>query len=110
MGSHSSSGRKPETESPNESAVRICIDCSWDGTDPNLTEYNGDSYCQHFTPAYGESQGYFRGWGDAAVMNWPGLEILIKPNKTRTEFIVLAPFSQRRPVILYAEGGGWGMY
>jgi hypothetical protein len=111
MNSHfSAEHQSSETESESEQTKRICLDCSWHDAAQNLSAFNGHSYCQHFTPEYWESMGYLRGWGDAAVMNWPGLEILIKSSKSRTEFLILAPFSQRRPVILYGEGDAWGMY
>lgn len=86
----------------------ICFDCHAHHAE-RVPDPIPDGYiCEHFTPEYWEKQGYVRGWGDASVMNWPHLEILRKEVKRGdVSFVVLAPFSARRPVILEH---GWGMY
>src|SRR5216683_5241328 len=51
----------------------VCIDCLWhhQSTVEELKEIPMDGYCKHLTPEWWASQGWERGWGDAAVMRWP---------------------------------------
>lgn len=93
--------------------VYICLDCRWHSqTGPELAP--GGKYCVHFTPEFWVACGYERGWGDAAVRNWPHLEILRRYHKEggkgETEFVILAPHATRRPVILDGFGRAWGSY
>jgi hypothetical protein len=70
-----------------------------------------DRFCRHFTPEYWVRKGFDRGWGDAAVMNWPLLEVLRRQEASRTEFVLLAPYGTRRPVVLYSDDPrAWGAY
>lgn len=110
-------------------AIAICIDCNWhhqhskpipgltcradaghDGTPP------ADFICEHFCPEFWMERGFFRNWGDAAVMNWPHLEILRKDDEKEVVYVILAPFITRRPVTIYAKKGetpgqfSWGSY
>jgi hypothetical protein len=76
--------------------------------------------CEHWMPEYWESKGYVRNWGDAAVMNWPHLEVLRRETRSaemaEVEFLVLAPFALRRPLKLFANAEpnqrftAWGAY
>jgi hypothetical protein len=88
----------------------VCLDC-WlhSQTGPEMAP--DGTYCVHFTPEYWAERGYKRHWGDAAVMNWPHLEILRRETDDGgTEFVILAPHASRRPVILYGFGHAWGAY
>lgn len=101
----------------------ICMDCAL--RDEGATrESNGKippgQFCEHWRPEYWEARGYVRGWGDAAVMNWPQMEILRKEERTDSEvhvrFVILAPYALRRPVVIFATAGlearfhAWGAY
>ena len=72
--------------------------------------------CRHWRPSYWESKGFERNWGDAAVGNWPILEILRRAGAgrregQRTEFVILAPMFLRRPLIMYSsDPSAWGSY
>jgi hypothetical protein len=96
-------------------AVAVCLDCniervSREGPPVELPE---GFICEHFQPEYWESKGFKRNWGDAAVMNWPSLEILRKETATEWIYIILSPFSSRRPVMIYSSKDGkssWGGY
>ena len=85
-----------------------CFDCWAQSKDHSATLPN-DYICEHFRPEYWEERGFERNWGDAAVNNFPHLEILRREDKKRgeIEFVILAPYSARRPVLLM---GGWGVY
>jgi hypothetical protein len=86
----------------------ICLDCKLHQTSATLSSSHPE-YCVHFTPEFWAEQGYERDWGDAAVMNWPYLEILRQQTAQDCRFVVLAPHSQRRPVELYtSDPGAWG--
>lgn len=90
--------------------VTLCLDCNLHSTSAVLSSIHPD-YCVHFTPEYWVEQGYERDWGDAAVMNWPRLEILRQQTGQECRFAVLAPHSQRRPVELYSsDPHAWGVY
>jgi hypothetical protein len=77
----------------------VCIDCSLhhESTPKELRAIPKGGYCKHLTPEYWEKKGYQRGWGDAAVMAFPHLEILRKDGEEATEFIILNGVI-RRPV------------
>lgn len=98
----------------------MCLDCS-------LTEVVSISerFCLHWTPEHWEAKGFKRHWGDAAVSNWPQFEILrressdivaitFKPDTV--EYVILAPYQLRRPLIIYATSDAnfhltsWGSY
>lgn len=90
--------------------LKICLDCNLHSTMPALSSIY-PKYCVHFTPEHWVEQGYERDWGDAAVMNWPDLEILRRQTAKECLFVVLAPHSQRRPVVLHAnDPHAWGSY
>lgn len=87
----------------------ICIDCAWHST--NGPEMAPDGrYCIHFTPEYWEADGFERNWGDAAVKNWPHLEILRYRDGETTMFVILAPHVTRRPVLIECLGYASGTY
>ena len=67
----------------------VCLDCNVHSSHAVLSSIHPD-YCVHFTPEYWVGKGYERDWGDAAVMNWPNLEILRKEAGQDCEFLVLA--------------------
>ncbi len=67
-------------------------------------------YCVHFTPEYWEDQGFERDWGDAAVNNWPHLEILRHWDGGITMFVILAPHVTRGPVLIEGLGRAAGAY
>lgn len=98
----------PEAIDPEE--VVECFDCGLnDRRDSEIYGGNGKYYCRHFSPDYWVRHGYERNWGDAAVMNWPLMEILRRETTDRCEFVILAPQSTRGPVILHSsdpEAGG----
>jgi hypothetical protein len=78
---------------------QVCIDCRLHHSSP-LKEVRAipeGGYCKHLTPEYWENKGYERGWGDAAVCNFPELEILLKENDAGSSFIILNG-TLRRPV------------
>jgi len=84
-----------------------CLDCWSKSKDPNAT-LPDDFICKHFQPEYWVNQGFVRNWGDAAVNNFPHLEILRREiRRGEVEFVILAPYATRRPVIL---SHGWGIY
>lgn len=88
-------------------AQSICLDCQMHHPEL-IPDPIPDGYiCEHFTPEYWVGRGFERSWGDASVMNWPHLEILRKEVNDEVSFVILAPFSSRRPVVL---SHGWGMY
>lgn len=92
-------------------ADRICIDCQLQRDEPELSaEHIG--YCMHHTPEYWqERHGYVRAWGDAAVMQWPQMEILRKRTESGVEYLILAPATGiRRPVKLYMSVQSWGTF
>jgi len=90
--------------------LEICLDCKLHSIGAALSSMHPD-YCIHFTPEYWVEQGYERDWGDAAVMNWPHLEILRQQTGQDCRFVILAPHAQRRPVELYAsDPHAWGAY
>ena len=85
----------------------VCIDCSWHhgSTVEELTEIPIGGYCKHLTPEWWESQGWERGWGDAAVMQWPDLEILCRHDGNSHRYLILNG-ELRRPVkISFAKDG-----
>ncbi len=100
----------------------ICMDClnaRFDSNHKASTEDAPGFICEHWQPEHWESRGYQRDWGDAAVMNWPQMEILRKEEVTDQEmkvsFVILAPYAMRRPVIIYAKAPdnriwAWGSY
>jgi hypothetical protein len=89
---------------------KICLNCNLHSSRVVLSSIH-PSYCVHFTPEYWVDQGYERDWGDAAVMNWPHLEILRQQTGQDCRFVILAPHAQRRPVELYAsDPHAWGAY
>ena len=67
-----------------------------------------DYVCPCLDPEAYVKRGYERNWGDAAVMNWPHLEILKKETTEGYEFVVLSPAHTRRPVILHVIKGKGG--
>ena len=82
----------------------VCMDCRFSvGVDAQE-----EPSCPHFTPEYWESQGYKRNWGDAAVMMYPDLEILLKLDEHgQAAYVILAPACGiRRPVMLKDNWGG----
>lgn len=92
-----------------ENKQYICMDCAGDRT--NGPEMAPDGrYCVHFTPEHWEDQGFRRNWGDAAVKNWPHLEILRYRDGETTIFVILAPHVTRRPVLIECLGYAWGAY
>lgn len=102
------------SEEKREPKKYICLDCQFHDEDQE-GDFPGGDYCQHFKPEYWEAQGYERRWGDAAVMNWPHLEILKRvqfeeTDHPKTEFVVLAPHAARRPVVIYCYGLAHGAY
>lgn len=101
----------------------ICIDCVV--RDPELLRQANEGvpsghFCEHWRPEYWEARGYVRNWGDAAVMNWPHMEILRREHRTdqmdEISFIILAPNLLRRPLLIDAHAGpdtrlrAWGAY
>lgn len=95
-------------------AIAICLDCSVTNLDKPAPPVPEDGFiCYHFQPAHWVEKGFVRNWGDAAVMNWPKLEILRKETPNEWIYIILSPFSARRPVMLYSSKDGkssWGGY
>lgn len=98
----------------------VCIDCllsdDSSGSDPKIPLGH---FCKHWRPEFWESRGYLRNWGDAAVMNWPHMEILRSEERsddgTQVSFVILAPYAMRRPVVIRASTPGsnlhaWGSY
>lgn len=83
--------------------------CNW--RFPEAHTWRNKPYCPHFTPEWWEEQGYSRRWGDAAVNNFPHLEILRRETDEGCEFVVLAPDVTRRPVRIMTTdkqaGGGY---
>lgn len=85
----------------------VCIDCNLDhffkqAGASSLKEVRAipeGGYCKHLTPEYWAKKGYERGWGDAAVCNFPELEILLKENDEVSSFVILNG-TLRRPVII----------
>lgn len=111
-------------------AIAICIDCNWHhqhsqpipGLEcrPDSAGHVGeppiDFICEHFRPDHWVAKGFVRNWGDAAVMNWPHLEILRKEDGEEVQYVILCPLTTRRPVIIFAKKGdhqggfSWGSY
>jgi hypothetical protein len=103
-------------------AGSVCIDCLVGGSNiEELKRLESEGYiCEHWRPEFWESHGFVRDWGDAAVMNWPQLEVLRKElreqGRIEVTFIVLAPYVLRRPLKLYAHADScaelsvWGAY
>jgi len=92
-----------ETKELSEGSMEkhICIDCILHPAS-SLKEVQAipeGGYCKHLTPEYWEREGYERGWGDAAVCNWPQLEILLKQNDEESSFLILNG-TLRRPVTI----------
>ena len=99
--------------------VSICIDCDMHhqhtGPLPGLTCNKSGSgachegtppkgfICEHFDLTYWVDQGFVRNWGDAAVSNWPYMEILRRDKDGRVEYVILAPYMLRRPVTIWAD-------
>ena len=79
----------------------VCIDCYPLHPRPlkELRAIPEGGYCKHLTPEYWTKKGYDRGWGDAAVCNFPELEILLKENDSVSSFIILNG-TLRRPVTI----------
>lgn len=77
----------------------VCIDCHFHKSSPleELQAIPGGGYCKHLTPEYWAKKGYHRGWGDAAVCNFPELEILRREADEVSGFIILNG-TLRRPV------------
>jgi hypothetical protein len=92
-----------------ENGRYICMDCAGDRTNGPEMAQDG-RYCVHFTPEYWEDQGFERNWGDAAVKNWPHLEILRHWDGGMTMFVILAPHVTRGPVLIDCVGRAWGAY
>lgn len=80
-----------------------------------------DFICAHFQPDYWEKKGYRRHWGDAAIGNWPYIEILRgefdEQRRKVVKFVILMPFFTRRPIEIDAPVGTgvipneiWGSY
>lgn len=102
----------------------VCLDCDMRGVQNRLAGLRTgtpvdpaqeDQTCRHFRPEYWEEKGFKRGWGDAAVMNWPYLEILRREGEGSVEYVVLSPLFTRRPVTIYAHAAkegidSWGSY
>jgi hypothetical protein len=85
----------------------VCIDCLWhhESTVEELTEISIGGYCKHLTPEWWASRGWERGWGDAAVMAWPDLEILCRHDGDFHRYLILNG-KLRRPVeISFAKDG-----
>ena len=57
-----------------------CLSCilGQDAPDEDYQLPEDAKFCRHFLPEYWQTKGFDRGWGDAAVMNWPHLEILVR--------------------------------
>jgi hypothetical protein len=85
----------------------VCIDCTWHrgATLEELQAIPAGGYCKHFTPEWWASQGWERGWGDAAVMAWPDLEILRREDGDSFRYLILNG-KLRRPVEIYAAKDG----
>jgi hypothetical protein len=89
----------PESVAPED--MIECWDCGMnDRRNSEIYEAMGKYYCRHFSPVYWVRRGYERGGGDAAVMNWPHLEILRGETPDGIEFLILAPHATRRPVVI----------
>lgn len=100
----------------------VCIDCLTAAADMgDLRRKEQLGYiCEHWMPEFWEAKGFVRNWGDAAVMNWPDLEVLRRETRRgdliEVEFLVLAPFALRRPLKLFARSESlqgfvaWGAY
>lgn len=96
----------------------ICFDCANFETLPVPKPTPDGFICDHFRPEYWEKQGFQRNWGDAAVMQWPRLEILRKEksdvNGDSVDYVILAPTVARRPITLHAGSPenltSWGGY
>ena len=86
-----------------------CLSCilGQDAPDEDYQLPEDAKFCRHFLPEYWQTKGFDRGWGDAAVMNWPHLEILVRRDLGDSDegarFIILAPYSARRPVEIYTS-------
>ncbi len=80
---------------------RVCIDCHLHHSSSlkELRAIPEGGYCKHLTPEYWEKKGYERGWGDAAVCNFPELEILLKEDDEASRYLILNG-TLRRPVII----------
>lgn len=63
----------------------ICVDCAVRDSESLRRVNEGippGHFCEHWRPEHWENRGYVRDWGDAAVMNWPHMEILRKVERT----------------------------
>ena len=92
-------------------------DCPWPKMCDEITPFahtwpQDAKYCPHFTPEWWVAQGYERYWGDAAVNDFPNLEILRKESDTRVDYIILNERT-RRPITIWMNketGDSWGGY
>lgn len=98
----------PGVSSLTESRID-CLSCvlGQDAPDDDYQLPDDARFCRHFLPEYWQSKGFDREWGDAAVMNWPQLEILVRrdigDSDEGARFIILAPYSARRPIEIYTS-------
>jgi hypothetical protein len=101
----------------------ICMDCALHDQAAMRQVAEGvpaGYFCKHWRPEHWEAEGYQRDWGDAAVMNWPTMEILRREVRTEqgteVRFVILAPHALRRPLMIEATAGpetrltAWGAY
>ena len=101
----------------------VCMDCIVANASHEQDESGNPApgyFCTHWRPETWVARGYERGWGDAAVMNWPHMEVLRREEVTDTGttviFVVLAPYALRRPLQIGAAVGpkeqlkAWGTY
>lgn len=96
-----------------------CLDCRIRDMDAGMDLTTPNRVCEHWKPEFWENRGFERGWGDAAVYNWPQFEVLRSETsadgQTRVEFVILAPADLRRPLVITAsyptgQGHAWGSY
>lgn len=105
---------KPEGFKP----AAVCIDCDWhhqhpeplpgvtcrpNGSPGHEGEIEMGFFCVHWRPEHWEAQGFKRHWGDAAVSMWPKMEILRREKDGLVEYVILAPFTLRRPLVIHAS-------
>lgn len=100
----------------------ICFDCQMRDSGQAVADdemVRPGEFCKHWQPEYWETLGYQRSWGDAAVMNWPHMEILRREKATdegvEVSFVILAPYAMRRPVVIKSLAPrdwsrAWGSY
>lgn len=80
-----------------------------------LPEHPGpDFICEHWRPEFWEKKGFKRNWGDAAINNYPFMEVLRLENNETVSYVVLAPYFMRRPATYYVNKvvnvTSWGSY